>query len=211
MNTAKHNTDWNTSLSIADCKLVSGLGWCFVIKRDANPLDPIILEIKLALKHGLYYLAIHGCLSIPEICSGLECRLDDNPFNIKARYISWCERYLEPIFDSLTSRDFWALRGGVIFTNKKFGRPPNMHNRVLFMLPNGQPIFSENISSNGNGPYGPLMQIDTTFFCRAILRAADQWYAINKENKDISRNQSRLVRRRPHGIVPNFSGMPLIA
>ena len=188
--------------------------WCLT-KANELPLDIILADIKRALEAGLFYLAINVSLSLPDICSALECDLIANPqckFKADRRYIPWCKKWLEPMFANFTAEDCWALRGSIIHQGQTFGHPKARYDRVLFTLPNGPWAGShDNVADHIGGSTKAVLQLDAAHFCRSMAQATVNWYEASKHDPNVIANMPNLVQFRPYGYPPYFFGIPGIS
>lgn len=177
----------------------------------ASELDPILNDIDRLFGVGFYYAAIHIALSVPDICSSLELGPDERGrFRIEGRYVAWCQTYLQPKFGIFTSEDCWALRGGVVHNGMLFGHPKAQYDRVVFQPP-GLGDAHEVISDNNGGSQQIVLLLNVHRFCHLMIAAAQEWHANKGSDPTVRDNMRGLVRTRPEGFPPHFSGFSIIA
>lgn len=182
-----------------------------ILPITGSPLDPILSDIDRLFRLGFYYAAIHISLSIPDICSSLETRVDDElRRKVERRYKAWCEKYLQHKFQVFTSTDCWALRGGVIHNGKLHGHTQLAYDRVIFQPPSELTIL-EMVSENNGGFEDKALLLNIQNFLSIMITAARDWYSVNQEHPIVLENIDGLVRTRPDGIEPHYVGSPIIA
>lgn len=159
-------------------------------------------EIERALSAELYYLALIGALTLPDICAALESA---DAQTTGQRYQAWCETWFTPAYSSmLTGRDLWALRCGVVH-HGRFGPPQSQYARVVFTLPNAMQALVHNVSVDD------VLSLDALTFCRDMIQAALSWYAANQNKAEVIANLPRLVQYRSEGLPGYIVGIPIIA
>lgn len=171
-------------------------------------------EMHKALEHELYYLALQMALSVPDICSALEARPDDERLRFRRipdRYKDWCARYVEKRFRNFTKEDCWALRGGVIHTGMAFGHKASQYHRIIFTIPHPQRIHLEGNTFSGPGAPKPVHQLEIPTFCNRVAEAAREWWEAKWRDPTVSANAPHLLRLRPNGLSPYIVGLPVIA
>jgi hypothetical protein len=172
------------------------------MQTEQPSIEIILQEIEKALAANLHYLALTLSLTIPDICSALE---SENGSATSDRYKNWYKTHLAPKYPNLTDIDCYSLRCGVVHQGR-MGHPKSQYGYIAFTFPD-QPniaVFHGNISLD-------VLQLDVRLFCRDICDAARHWFEIVKDQPNLKSNLSRLVRFRPNGIEPHFSGIPCIA
>ena len=178
-----------------------------------HPLESILVDIEKAIDAGLFYLAVHLALSVPDICGSLECDLDpDKPWKkVEKRYKDWFTENLSDKFSIFTVDDCWAMRGGVVHNGTlKSNRSSAKYDRIVLTLPSNFTLH-ECVSADNAGVIESALQLDAVMFCQQVRDAARQWALAKKDDPIVSKNLDNLVRLRPNGIFPHFVGVPVIA
>lgn len=203
------------------------LGW-LVSARDGTwrvdqirpELQAILHEIERALEAKLYYVAIAVALSVPDICSCLECDPDKGIWATQQKYAAWCDTNLK--LTNLDGNDLFRLRGGVLHQGH-FGHPKSKFDRVIFLGPESRIkahdvviTVSDEASFGGTRAAdlrltGRILQLGVSEFCQAIMDGARQWVILRAGDPYVERNLPNLVRYRPHGLPPFSVGVPTIA
>ncbi len=179
-----------------------------------SPLNFILGEMVQVHNAGLYYAAITIALTLPDICSKAMFEPNDENYwkGVQARYEGWCKKYLATRLPSLTPRDVWALRGGILHQGQAFGHPKSRFERIVFILPdkgNNQFIFGS--MKIGNEDVKPVSAISTITFCNAFLEAAKEFVVTTQANEIVQKNLEGLIRFRPEGYERYIVGLPVIA
>jgi hypothetical protein len=195
--------------------LVPGIGWSWVVEPLHPALQRFLDEIKAALDAKLYYLAIATTLSVPDVCSCLEC--DPNAiWSTPEKYKGWFDANLAHRFENLTSDDCYRLRCGVLHQGN-FGHPKSRYDRVIFIAPN-QSIRMANDALVTIAPgvsfgdvSGKVLQIDPAWFCEQFIVGVRQWAANRINDPNVQTNLPNLVRLRPEGLPPYAVGLQVIA
>lgn len=154
-------------------------------------MDTIFDDIERALEAGIFYAAIAIALSLPDICSCLQHPVGHVKGSNKAGYVKWFQSNLADAYPELTGADLYSLRSGVVHTGR-FGA--GQFARVLFTVPNPQQnVFHRNRISD-------TLNLDSSTFCRDMIKAARDWLAKNAKDQNVQRNLERVVRFRPLGL-----------
>jgi hypothetical protein len=186
--------------------------WDFKILPYTNSeLDPILNDIDRLFGFGFYYAAIVLSLTVPDICSSLETRVDDEARrHIETRYKQWCEKYLQPKFSVFTAKDCWALRGGVLHNGKLHGHTKLAYDRVIFSPPFG-PMIHECVAKDNRAGPDHTLTLNVHRFLFNMVEAAKAWHRENGDNPIVQENIGGLVRTRMDGYPGTIKGAPVIA
>lgn len=177
----------------------------FTLKRQsshpADSMETILSEIELAIKAGLYYLAVAMALTLPDICAALESE-DGQTSNKK--YKAWYSANLAEKYPRMTDVDCYSLRCGVLHQGR-CGHPNSQYGRVIFTIPNAQQNFFHNNILND------ALNLDAPQFCADVVQSVRDWFVSSRHLVNVQANLPNLVRFRPFGLSPYMVGMPLIA
>jgi hypothetical protein len=180
------------------------------MRQEPSPLEMIFSDIERALKARLYYVAIAVSLSIPDICAALELFPADKRVTRK-NYIAWFKENLSSEFQVFTAEDCYRLRCGVLHKARS-SHPELSYHRIALMLPTpgGYTIHEADAGYNG-GSEERILTMHPEIFCHRVIAGARRWLAAKRDDQNVMANLPNVVRLRPEGLPPNFSGMPLIA
>jgi hypothetical protein len=195
--------------------LVMGIGGSWIVESTHPALQRFLEEIKTALDTKLYYLAIATTLSVPDVCSCLECS-PNAIWTTPEKYKAWFDANLAHRFSNLTSDDCYRLRCGVLHKGN-FGRPDSRSDRVIFMAPNPSFRMTTDIvvtiapGVSFGDVTGKVLQIEAVWFCQQFIDAVREWAVAKINDPNVQTNVPNLVRLRPEGLPPYIVGVPLIA
>jgi hypothetical protein len=154
-------------------------------------------EIRAALDAGLHILAVHGAMSIPDICSALETT--EPTKNVGDRYADWFDRYLGKEYSDsgdgtpiLTGRDIWFLRC------KMQHQGAMAHERHSAEI-----SFSRNmhrcVSMGCVGTIGREVTLVPSLFVEDLLKGAADWLAAKDGDKGVQHRMGSLMAFYPQG------------
>lgn len=83
---------------------------------NQEPLELLLREISRAFDHDLQLLAMHGALTVPDICSAPET----DTTQTRQRYIQWYNRYMPAVYTELRKTHPSRVRPGVPATFQFF-------------------------------------------------------------------------------------------
>ena len=169
--------------------------------HQADAMETILSEIELAIKAGLYYLAVAMALTLPDICAALE---SEDGHTTRAKYKAWYSANLAEKYPRMTDVDCYSLRCGVLHQGR-CGHPNSQYGRVIFTIPNAQQNFFHNNIIND------ALNLDAPQFCADVVRSVREWFVGSQHLVNVQANLPNLVRFRPLGLPPYMVGMPLIA
>ena len=154
-------------------------------------------EIELALKNGLYTLALGMTVCIPDICAGLE---SEDGKTSGAKYKDWYDRYLGDVMflngsDCYYFRCSFLHQGNTIHEKSKF-------DRIIFIAPNDKMSLHNN---NLNG----VLNIDLEIFCDEVISGAKRWLEDVDSSEVFQSNYKTSFRIHPNGIPPYIVGVPV--
>jgi hypothetical protein len=169
-----------------------------------SPMKFLFREIRTALDNKLRILALHGAMSIPDICSALETDKPTASGTIGPRYAKWFNRYLGPTYTSssdgtpiLTGEDIWYLRckmqhQGAIAHDK--------HSARIVFSRNNHGFLAENCA----GVVGREVSLVPETFAKELLDAGDRWLQDTNTDSNVQRRMSALMEFYPHGVSPQI-------
>ncbi|MSP50118.1 MAG: hypothetical protein EXQ95_12430 [Alphaproteobacteria bacterium] len=171
-------------------------------------MEMILKDIERALDAGFHYLAVAAVLTLPDICAALASPKGNTTGR---EYAKWFDTNLGGQYPGITGTDCYRLRCGVLHQGK-FGHPKAPYDRVLFMIPNpGRNIVHKVMMNNMGAKKISALVLDANIFCRDVVQAVRQWFAVAQHDPNVQENLSGLVQHRPQGLAPFVVGLPLIA
>jgi hypothetical protein len=164
-------------------------------------VEVITKEIERALEAGMYYLAILGTLTLPDICGALE---SPDGETTGQRYVAWWNAWMASKYPEISGHDLYKMRCGVVHQGK-LGHPKmQQYGRILFLLPTPAKNIMKNLVIND------ALTIDAGRFCHDMIEAVADWFAAKKNDQVVQANLPRLVRFHANGLPPYIRGIPLI-
>jgi len=162
----------------------------------------ILDEIKAALRHKLYYLAIMFCLALPDICAALEAA---NGETSGKQYRAWFNKWLVSKYGRhMTANDMYRLRCGVLHQGR-MGHKNLRYRRVAFAVPL---FFHKNFLPNRAKP--EVLNLSIGLFCKDVVESVQAWDTAHANDPIVQRNLSRLVQYHPNGLHPYLEGVACV-
>jgi hypothetical protein len=157
----------------------------------------MIDQIRRARDQGLYYLALLGALTLPDICAGLAAA-DGKTSGPK--YRSWVEANAPGQRNEAAL--LWGLRCSVLHQGR-------MHpDGQSFRVAAGAEGELHNLSTEINGDRIGWLSIP--MLVDEVTEGAERWFAQYGQTNTVQKNLEKFARLRPEGLPPHFSG-PVIA
>jgi len=166
-----------------------------------NLLRDFLNQIKQALNGNLYYVALWGCLTIPDICGAID---SSNGRATPQKYATWYNKWVASHCPYLNGQNCYLFRCSMLHQ----GSASNLrggYSRILFIEPGATTsILHCNVMDNA-------LNIDVRIFCNAMIAGALRWLNSVGGTPRFTRNYGRFVRRYPSGLAPYIVGIPVIA
>lgn len=164
-------------------------------------MEFLLKEIEQALNSGMYFMALQSTLSLPDICGALQ---SSNGIATKSNYISWYDTHAkESSSNSISGEDCYCFRCSCLHQGTT-QNPNSSYSRILFLVPNNQSIFHNNIINDA-------LNIDINIFCSNIISAVRKWELGVKDDPNYMRNYANLIKVYPNGLPPYIIGIPVIS
>jgi hypothetical protein len=159
-------------------------------------MEQLTAEIRSALEIGAYTLALHGALAAIDICGGLPTtgRTDRG-----ARFRDWFEDNLPEYAETISAKDVWAMRCGVLHQ----GRIDSKDFEAI--------LFTLEVVGMHNVVMGNALMLHLPQFVGDIADAVDRWWRANRDVEPVKTNRVDMMRIRPAGMRPYLDGAPLMA
>lgn len=172
-------------------------------------------QVLRAADAGLYYLALFGALSIPDICASMEA--EDGQTN-GSRYAAWFDAHVAAKYTvgpdrqpSVTGDDAYGLRCSMLHQART--RPhKGSYSRVLFVEPGHGVIAHNNVMVVGDADqWAAVLNLDVGAFCRDLVDAANAWLTVAEQTAVFQNNYPHFLQRYPHGFPPFIGGVPVLS
>ncbi len=163
-------------------------------------MDELIAQIRLASANGLYYLALLGALTLPDICGALG---SENGRASPSKYKDWVRRNVPEQADE--AEDLYLLRCSLLHQGRAM--PSGGHFPIAFMHPSaGQLHNLSTVSADGD----QVGWLSIPVFVGEVTRGAERWLEQVGDTKRVTRNLEKFARLRPDGLPGHVEG-PVIA
>ncbi|WP_213761964.1 hypothetical protein [Caballeronia sp. dw_19] len=156
----------------------------------------------------LYFMALMGALSVPDICGALESQ-DGKATG--AKYMAWFDIWVAPKYfvgsgvdrvPSLTGRQCYGLRCAALHQGRlENDRPGDV--RVIFREPGNGVVMHNNLLND-------YLNIDVREFTHDVIGGALDWFQTVRNEEIFQRNFEQSMQRYPNGYGP-IQGVPVIA
>jgi hypothetical protein len=157
-------------------------------------------DIDGAADAGLYYLALVGALTVPDMCAALAAK---NGRTDETKYKAWARDHLtDGDRQDLTPAELYRFRCSMVHQGSAFY--DRTAGRVMFLepAPNGNRFRSSWIED--------AHLIDLLDLCHEMTAAARRWLDDHGADARVQANLERFIRRHPAGISPYIIGAPVI-
>ena len=165
----------------------------------------LLEQIERSLEQNLYYLALFGVLSLPDICGAVD---SDNGEAERSKYIRWFEDHVGDRYKSqnqvfLSGEDCYYFRCGILHQGSS-QHPKSGYSRILFVEPSASSnVFHCNILNDA-------LNIDVRIFCKDIVDGVRAWLGKVEDTTRFDSNMAKFIRRYPDGLSPYIVGLPVI-
>ena len=160
-------------------------------------------EIQIALKAGLWYVALTATLTLPDICAALE---SPDGATSASRYKQWYRTWLATKYERMTEDDIYSLRCGVVHQGR-FGHPKMQYARIIF-VPSHMGRMHNNLFGT---PDRRMLQLSVPEFCQDVIESVLEWHRSKESDIHVQANSQRLLQRRPNGLPQYQLGFEVIA
>ena len=165
-------------------------------------MEDLLVQIELALKCNLYYLALQSALTLPDICSSL---INVDGTTSGSQYISWFDDHAKEDGDcAISGSDCYKFRCSNLHQGSSINSRSS-YSRIMFI----EPVIT-NISIH-NCIMNDALCIDLNRFCNNLISAVRTWLVLVKNDSNFKKNYPKLIKRYPDGIAPYIGGLPVIS
>ena len=181
----------------------------------------ILDQIERSLDSDLYYLALFGALTIPDIAGALEAA-DGRATG--DRYKDWYEKWVRPRFkedvqrqlaergitdilpqleNPLTGDACYRFRCSLLHQGRTQD-PKSPYSRIIFI----EPGVTTNVVHYG--VMNDALCIEVPSFCHEVVAGSKLWLHSVEGTEPYDTNNDRFVRRYDSGLAPYIVGVPVI-
>ncbi|MFY9264355.1 MAG: hypothetical protein WAO61_02865 [Solirubrobacterales bacterium] len=177
------------------------LGNC-TLRRMRDYFD----QVRAAANSDLYFLALGGALTIPDMCAAMEA---NDGRSTGGRYKAWFQKHVSPKYvaagmPSLSGEDAWGFRCSFLHQGRL--QPHHgVYRRVLFVEPRDSGIVLHNNVIND------ALNLDAGRFVLDVVESADAWIGTAEQSKVFGNNFANFMQRYPNGLLPYIAGVPVIS
>jgi hypothetical protein len=165
-------------------------------------VEEMIRQIRAASVTGLYYLALFGALSLPDICGALAS--SDGKAS-KSKYTAWLR---DNVPEQASDADLiYGLRCSLLHQGRALPHGGTFPIASVFPSPGAGQLH--NLSTEVNGERVGWLSIP--MFVDEVTRGAEVWFEKFGATETVTRNMEKFARIRPEGLPPHFAGSPVIA
>lgn len=166
-------------------------------------MDEIIRQIRVAAQAGLYYLALFGSLSLPDICGALA---SPDGRATASKYKAWLREYVpEQAYDADL---IYGLRCSLLHQGSAM--PDRGSIPIAFVMPSaGQGALQRVPIEMASGESAMFYNIPD--FVGEITHGAESWLRQFEKTNTVLRNLEKFARLRPEGLPPMVVGCPVVA
>ncbi len=163
-------------------------------------MDELIAQIRAASTAGLYYMALLGALTLPDICGALSSK--DGAASA-SKYKDWLRKYVPE--QAAEADDIYGLRCSLLHQGRAM--PQGGTFPIAFMGPGGMQLH--NLSTIVNGKQVGWISVE--MFVEEVTGGAERWLKKYGQTNTVARNLGKFARLRPEGLPPHVVGQGVIA
>ncbi len=162
-------------------------------------MHALLQQIAIAVNSGLYFLALAGTLTIPDMCAGLE---RPNGLTNGPRYRAWFDKWVAPKYQgSMSGGDCYGLRCSLLHQGRAHPHQ-GLYQRVIFVEPGPIGVFHNNVLNNA-------LNLDIPTFCSDMIAGVHAWLPTVQGSPTFQANSQNFFTRHPNGIAPYIVGAPV--
>jgi hypothetical protein len=163
-------------------------------------------QVAASADANLYFVALFGALSIPDICAALDSE-DGRTDSI--RYKAWFDTFVAPRYTvgpnqdpSFSGEDAWGLRCSIMHQGTTQPHK-GMYSRVLFVEPGHGFVMHNNVMNDA-------LNLDVRLFCSDVVVGARAWLAKAEGTALYQKNYPSFLQRYADGFPPYIVGVPVL-
>jgi hypothetical protein len=165
-------------------------------------MEEIIRQVRAASVAGLFYLALFGALTLPDICGALAAK-DGKASGSK--YVAWLrDNVPEQAGDAA---EIYGLRCSLLHQGRTLPHGSTFPIACVFPSPGASQLHNLSTVVNGNR----VGWLSIPMFVDEVTRGAEEWFRKFGTTETVIRNMEKFVRIRPEGLPPHLGGSTVIA
>lgn len=165
-------------------------------------VQEIIRQVRAASAAGLYYLALFGALTLPDICGALASK--DGKAS-RSKYTAWLR---DNVPEQAGDADIiYGLRCSLLHQGRALPHGGTFPIACMFPSPGVGQLH--NLSTDVNGDRVGWLSIP--MFVDEVTRGTEEWFWKFGTTETVTRNMEKFARIRPEGLPPHVVGSPVIA
>lgn len=168
-------------------------------------MEDLLRQIDAAAGSRVYYLALIGSLTVPDVAGALSSPSGEASANM---YRKWVRANLPWWAQEGRDELLYQYRNTMLHQHSGQPDPRKKMPRLMFVEPNDSLHIHNSTVTSGESS---ALIIDVRMFCREVTDAARSWQAATLTDATVLRNLVRSVRRHPGGLRPFIEGFPVIA
>lgn len=162
-------------------------------------IEELIRQIRAASSQGLYYVALLGALTLPDICGALA---SENGRASGSKFKSWLRSNVPGQAES--AEMIYGLRCSMMHQGQAM--PEGSHFPIAFMAPGVGQLH--NLSTVVDE--GQIGWLSIEAIVEEVTAGAEEWLEKFGTSQIVTRNLQKFARLRPEGLPPHVRG-PVIA
>jgi hypothetical protein len=154
----------------------------------------LLAQIRTAIDHNLYFLALFGALAIPDICGALGSA---NGEASKKKYTEWFDQNVASKYGGLLNgEDCYYYRCSCLHQGSS-QHPQSTFSRIIFIEPGTSRMIAHcNIIND-------VLNIDLKIFCEDLITSAEVWLTANEGTPLYMTNAAKFIQRQTGGLISN--------
>ncbi|HEX9520918.1 MAG TPA: hypothetical protein VF940_32645 [Streptosporangiaceae bacterium] len=165
-------------------------------------MDEMIRQIRAAADAGLFYLALFGALTLPDICGALA---SSDGKATGSKYKAWVR---DNVPEQANNADLtYGLRCSLLHQGRTL--PHGGTFPIVSVVPAPGRGQLHNLSTIVDGEQVGWLSIP--MFVDEMTRGAEAWFGNFGATETVTRNFEKFARIRPEGLPPHVVGAPVIA
>ncbi len=164
-----------------------------------SPVQTMLQQISAATANGLYFLALVGALTVPDVCTGLE---SPNGLTSGPKYRAWFDQWVAPSYGgSMSGHDCYGLRCSLLHQGTAHPHK-GLYQRVILVEPGPIGVFHNNVLNDA-------LSLDIPTFVADMSAGVLAWLASVQATAIYQANLQNFFTRHANGIAPYVVGAPV--
>lgn len=162
----------------------------------------MIEDIKFAVAHGRWNLALAGKLALPDMCAAIQSK---NGKTTGSKYKNWVRAHLADKYPRLDPDELYQMRCSLLHQ----GTSSTIRYSRVISLPPESPVKIHNGIHKAD--QDSVLVLDLPTFCADVIGAVETWRASVKGHANYRNNIEKLMRWRQDGEDPLIVGMRVLS